>query len=148
MNTTLRKLTVVPALAIVASLGACDDGVNEPQTGPIGQFDATEAVFIDAADANTTFDLIGEGGTLDMNLRSDGTFTSNLAVPGQDPVVTNGTFTRSGSQMAFTSGGVTNTMDFTHDPAADALTLNGTTADFDFGAGAVPARLDARFMAR
>lgn len=151
MTRTIRRLAVLPTLALAAAFGtACDDGVSDVERGLVGQFDATEAVFTDAADPNTSFDLIAEGGTMDVDFRSDGTFTSNLRIPGRDEVVRTGTFTTEGPQVAFTSGGVTTRADFQRD--GNLLTLSGpsVTGDFDFGddRGAIPARFDARFAAR
>lgn len=141
MNAMIRRFSVVPALALIAGLTACEDDGVTTRPALAGEFAATEATFFDAADANTSFDLIAQDGTLDLNLRNDGTFTSDLAVLGRDRVVTNGTFARVGSQIRFTSGGVTNDMDFTFD--GSNLTLVGPSGDFDFGDGAVPSRLDA-----
>lgn len=148
MTAKIRRFAILPVLALAGAVaGGCDDDPTAARATLTGDFEATDAVFTDAANANTTFDLIGQGGSLDMSFGTDGTFTSNLAVPDRDPVLTTGTFQVQGSDILFTSGGVTNTVGFTR--TGGTLTLANPATEFDFGTGtAVAARMDATLQQR
>lgn len=131
MTRTMRKFTMIPALVIAAAFtAACDDDVTDTTDPLVGDFSATEAVFTDAADPATQFDVIAQDGSFDVSFREDGTFTSRLAIPGRTAVVRTGTFTRNGSNLVLTENGTARPVAFTL--TGNNLTLEDPGDRFDF----------------
>lgn len=144
----IRRLAVVPALVLATAFtAACDDDLTDPNDEIVGEFTATEAVFTDNADVNNEFDVLAEGGTLDMDFRQDGTFSSTLAVPTRDPIVRSGDFEVSGDEIVMTEGNVTRAVTFNR--TATGLNIDDPGARFDFdGTGPISSTLTARFQQR
>lgn len=123
---------------LFAACGDDDDG-----TGPdgvtvadlAGSWTATQLQFT-AADGSASVDLINDlGGSFVLQIQSDGSFTADVSVPGQDPFQLPGSVTISGSTL---------TVDFAQDVppfndfdasftlSGSQLTLDVSDASFDF----------------
>jgi hypothetical protein len=140
MLTRVRN-TILAGVAVFA-LTACDETSPTPPPEPAltmaqlaGAYTATQAGWTATAHAGTHFDLIGTGGTHEMVILEDGTYTTRIAREGQADLVTAGALTldQQGALSAMHNG-VSRPIDYTFDNGT--LTWTDAGAEWDFGAGA------------
>lgn len=84
------------AAAALMGVAGCKSGTGPDTDDLIGTWQATKAEYVSVADSNIKVDIIAEGSTLSLVL-SSGTFVLTITDPGPgtDPVVANGTWSKS-----------------------------------------------------
>lgn len=86
----MRKLACTLALASLVTLAACGSDEKLTLAAMAGTWDATEYLYVDAADHNNTFDVLaGLGVSLSVQIRGDGRMIVSLggAFSGVDTTV-------------------------------------------------------------
>ena len=131
-------------LALVASVGACDDddptGLDPDDLA--GTWLATGAVMINVANTSQTEDLIAQGMLFRMTIRSDGTITTSIDI-GFGTEVDEGTWSISGNELSMVIEGEPVGGTVSRDGNRMELSLSsGLEWDFDGTGLDVPAILD------
>lgn len=142
MSTNLLRLITA---SLVLALAACDD---DDDTGPnqdplVGTWAATEAEVVSVADPQTSEELIGQGGTLTVELNANGTFTMDVTFPGEAPQNITGTWSATQDILTLNWTGLPITWEFDFTLVADVLTVTGADTEWDFGSGDEAATLNA-----
>ncbi|MDH5196402.1 MAG: lipocalin family protein [Gemmatimonadota bacterium] len=140
-----RLLWVVPLLI---GLGmACSDSTGVTQTDLVGSWNATEFVFSDFGDPVTDFDVLAGGGAVKFTFGADGSFTIVFTMPMSAPDTTGGTWVLQGSnRLIITDEGAIDGSELQISLSGTTLTVYSDDVEFDFGAGDIPAQLDATFV--
>lgn len=140
-----RLLWVVPLLV---GLGvACNDSTGVTGTDLVGTWNATEFVFSDFADPVTDFDVLSMGGAVKFTFRADSSFTIVVTLPMTAPDTSEGTWTlQEGSRLIITDQGAVSGTELQVSLSGTTLTVYSDDVEFDFGAGDIPAQLDATFV--
>lgn len=138
------KVWGVIALAGALTL-ACSDSSGVTEENIVGTWNATAFVFSDFADPVTEFDVLAEGGTVEMEIRANGTFTINLNF-GFGGEAVDGTWElQGGNLLILTEEGTIDDIGFEVSLDGTTLTVYSDDVEFDFGDGDIPAQLDAVF---
>jgi hypothetical protein len=127
-------MSVRAALVAVAVLisGGCKSTVTSPNAqGLAGTWQATRAVYVNAADTAVSYDVVAKGGTATLVLTAT-TFTLTIARAGVAPQVTSGTWTSTTDLMTLNPSGVSFQWVFEMSQSGNNLTLNGASVEFDF----------------
>jgi hypothetical protein len=112
-----------------------------------GTYVATEAGWTATADAGTQFDLVGTGGTYEMVVLEDGTYTTRIAREGHEDIVDVGTIgLDQAGAMSVTHDGVSRPIDYTWDNGTLTWGDTGTQWDFGMGAGMEAAGFQGTFV--
>ena len=129
------------ALATAAVAGCSSDSTGLSIPDIVGTWHATKFEFVATANSSTKTDVIALGGVATVVLRADATFTITLTAPGQQPIVSSGSYSETATTLTIiiTSETPTQTVTFTMDVSGSTMSLTGGVATFDFGSGDVPA---------
>jgi hypothetical protein len=133
-------------IALVGALTlACSDSSGVTEENIVGTWNATEFVFSDFEDPVTDFDVLAEGGTVEMEIRANGTFTLTINF-GFGAETTDGTWELQGDDLLIlTEEGTTDDIQFEVSLSDTTLTVYSDDVDFNFGDGEIPAQLEAVF---
>ncbi len=135
-------------VAVTAGLVACGSSSTGPDPATlVGTWQATQAQLVAVSNASITIDLVNDlGGTVELVLAADKTFTLTITLPGEPVDQSAGTWVSSDIlTLTFTSGRSGN-QQFDLNLNGDTLTLTGANTDYDFPndviAGPVPAKVN------
>jgi hypothetical protein len=136
------------ALATAAAAGCSSDSTGLSLPDIVGTWHATKFEFVAQSSPSTKTDLVTLGGPATVVLRTDNTFTITLNAPGQQPIVSNGSWTETATTLTIiiTSETPAQTVTFTLDVSGSTMSLTGGVATFNFGAGDVPAFLNVTLV--
>jgi hypothetical protein len=139
--------------AAVFALAACEGTTTAPQQPALtvsdmaGVYTATEAGWTSAADAGMQYDLVGAGGTYEMAILEDGTYTTRVHREGFEDITTTGRLALDNQgAMTITHNGVSRGIDYTFENNRLTWTDAGAEWDFGHGAGMEGARFNGTFQ--
>ena len=129
----MKALRTLTAVMLTTALIGCSDATSVQDPADLaGTWNATSFLWTSDADASVTFELIGEGGSFQLVIASDGSFTGAFTM-GSEVDAFSGTIAISGSNII-----ITDTED-PNDPSTMGFELNGNTLtmtsdddEFDF----------------
>jgi hypothetical protein len=133
-------------IALVGALTlACSDSTGVTEDALIGTWNATEFVFSDFEDPVTDFDVLGEDGSVEMEIRANGTYTITINL-GFGAETLDGTWELQGDDLLIlTEEGTVEEIAFEVSLEDTTLTVYSDDIEFDFGDGDIPAQLNAVF---
>jgi hypothetical protein len=152
MLTRLRNTLF--AGAAVFALAACDTGTTVAPQDPAftvadiaGTYTATDARWTAHANAGTQFDLVGTGGTYEMAVLEDGTYTTRIVREGHQDLVTTGNITldQAGIMTLQPLGEQARNVDWNWQDGTMTWTDTGGMWDFGTGAGMEGATFNGTF---
>lgn len=124
---------MVLAAACASALVACDDGTGPSAEELAGTWNATKAELVSVANPSIRLDVVALGGTVQLVLNENKTFTLTSTLPGEPAEVASGTWSSSVDQLTLTfTSGLSGDMQFDMALSGDTLTLGGADDDFDF----------------
>jgi hypothetical protein len=137
--------TVVPLLT--GLMLACSDSTGVTDTDLVGTWKASEFTFSDFGDPVMDFHVIEPGGSATMVIGADKTYMLIVTMPVSLPDTTTGTWALpTSSRLVLTEAGTTNGVELQASLSGSTLTIHTEDVTFDFGAGEIPAQLDATFV--
>ena len=134
---------VLWAVPLVVGLAVACSDTTIPEADLVGTWNATRFIFSDFGDPVTDFNVIATGGSVQIVIRANNTYTLTFTLAGSTDTE-DGTWSVSGSTLTFDAG----TADVTVLEASlsgNTLTIHTEDVEFDFGNGDEPAQLDATF---
>jgi hypothetical protein len=140
----LRKVMLIGGLSS-AVLGCGSDDSTGPQAQDVvGTWHATKVQVTSVANGANTIDIVAAGGTLQVVLNANHTFSSTVTFPGEAPETSTGTYTQTATTLSLindqNSGGDVIVFDVAL--SNGTLLLTNGTITFDFGSGEVASKLD------
>lgn len=121
------------AAGLVAA-GACGggDGGNGPSAAEItGTWNLTKMLYVNVANQQQSIDLVAQGGTGDLVIDPNKSYTLTLTLPGQAPLIETGAWDLSGDIFSATPTGMPFSWDFDVTVTATTLRLAGADVEFD-----------------
>jgi len=142
----LRKVMLIGGLSS-AVLGCGSDDSTGPQLQDVvGTWHATKAQVTSLVEAPfvATIDIVASGGTLQVVLNANHTYSSTVTFPGEAPETSSGTYTQTATTLSLindqNSGGDVIVFDVAL--SNGTLLLTNGIITFDFGSGEVASKLD------
>ncbi len=122
---------------LAATLGvalalACGDSTGVTVEDLTGTWVATEIVFTNPANASQSVDLIDQGATFTLTVRSDSTFTTVITEPGEPIETRTGDVSSNGDTLTVAESGQGSPTEFLASRSGDTLTLTTSDEEFDF----------------
>jgi hypothetical protein len=129
---TVRALRASAALLVASTLACGDDGTGPPAAELTGSWEATAAEVTTTDGSAVTVDVLALGGAFALTLSGDGSFTVQVALPGEPGESWSGSWTALGDvlRLDFTSG-LMGRCEFDMTLAGNELTLRGADTEFD-----------------
>jgi hypothetical protein len=137
-------------LGIVTIMGL--SGCGSSSTGPnpaslVGIWQATQAQLVAVSNASITIDLVKDlGGTVELVLAADKTFTLTITLPPEPADQSAGTWASTDILTLTYTSGQSGNQQFDLNLNGDTLTLTGANTDYDFPndaiSGPVPAKVN------
>jgi hypothetical protein len=138
---------------MAVAVAACGADTVAPQDPALttadiaGTYTATGARWTATADAGTHFDLVGTGGTYEMAVLEDGTFTTRIGREGHEDMVATGRFgLDAAGAMTLTENGISRAVEYQWDNGTFTWRDAGARWDFGAGGGMEGATFDGTFV--
>jgi hypothetical protein len=147
---TARHPLAYSALFFVAA--ACGGGsTSPPPQGLGGSWSASKIEFVAATNSSTKVDIIPLGGAASLVLNADNTFQFTMALPGEAPLASTGTWSATSDVVTMNfATGLHGNWQFDMTLSGNTLNLTGAGSEFDFNddGHAEDARLNLVFTRR
>ncbi len=131
------------ASALVA-LACSGDGSSTPSSNLVGTWNVSKYELVSTSSPSTKVELISQGGTATIVMKSDGTYQGTSKLPGEPSESVTGTWSASSDVLTMTQVGMSGNMQFNYSLSGSTLTLTGADAEWDFNGDGVeePAKLN------
>lgn len=139
MNARRWLTWVTSALVTVACSGG---GTSSADLA--GTWNVTKYELVSSASSTTKVDLIAQGATATLVMKSDGTYQMTTTIPGQADETLTGTWSASSDVLTTTQVGMSGNMQFNYTLSGSTLTMWGADSGWDFNGDDVdePAKLN------
>jgi hypothetical protein len=147
MEDCVRRLSWLAIPVLAGLVWGCGDSTGLTEADLVGTWNATAFKFSDFGDPVMDFDVIGMGGSAQIVIAANGTYTVTITIGAAD--VSTGTWVLQGSNvLILTQTGETDGTQMTVSLSGTTLTVHSTDVVFDFddGRGEIPVKLDATFV--
>lgn len=129
----MRKMKRLFVSSAALFLVACSDSTGLDPDDLAGTWTASEWVLTNLVNSAQTFNVLGGGGSMTIEFRADGTFTSTIRGPGDATAdVDTGTYTVVGATLTIAESGQGSPTSFTAVRDGDTMTLTNSDEDYDF----------------
>jgi len=129
------KVAIILVGLVALTAGGCKSSTGPSAQSLMGTWHATKAEYVSVANSNTKVDIIAQGSTLTLVLDAS-TFVLTVTDPGANPVVSNGTWSKSLDTLTLVpSTGWFGESQFDMSLNGDQLTLTGGHMPHVFSSG-------------
>jgi len=123
---------VYAAIAAAVFIVGCGDSTGVEVDDLEGTWIATSYVFTNIANTSQTVDVISQGGSYTLTIRSDSSFTASFVEPGESMETRVGNVIVTGTVLTIAESGQGSPTDFSAVRNGDQMTLTTTDEDYDF----------------